>query len=96
MNAIEIVDKHQLIHQELTRQYYNDQGIDKETFDRLHAENWEIMDQKLIEGGFILAPETVRYLDEEIDDLKANVKNIYESLGKSWKVLESLGYLQGK
>ena len=59
MTYEEIVTEHQLIHAELSAEYYADPESwpgGQKAFDAVHGENWTHMDEMLIAEGYLEPP----------------------------------------
>ena len=67
-------DNHKQYHDDITAIYYDGtMGMTKIEFDQLHGQNWEYMDEALIDNGYRIKPEPSRNLLAEIDELKARL-----------------------
>lgn len=69
----EITARYQAIHDDITNQYYKLKIIDKATFDQLHSQCWQDLDNELILAGFKEAPQPSRDIVAELDELKARL-----------------------
>ncbi|MCP8308680.1 MAG: hypothetical protein H3Z53_05335 [archaeon] len=48
----EINQKYQKIHDDITREYYENHSIDEQTFNQLHGQNWQDHENELIQYGY--------------------------------------------
>jgi len=83
MTEEEIVQDHVENHRYLEKLYYHRGDISKDTFDRLHGENWKKLEEALILAGFRQIPIVPRDLAAEIDEIVERVKKLEQQWGLS-------------
>ena len=71
-----IKDMHKQLHDTLSEDYYKNKLMSKEDFDYYHGQNWDDMETELIAKGYRAIPEPTRDLLAEIDELKADIKEL--------------------
>ena len=82
MTKEEIKTKYKTIHDEMTAEFYPLKRaglVDDELqaiFVASHEQNWADMKAELIAEGYLIPPEPVRDLAAEIDELKAEIKEL--------------------
>tara|TARA_Y100000310_G_scaffold320477_1_gene376975 strand:+ start:1991 stop:2236 length:246 start_codon:yes stop_codon:yes gene_type:complete len=76
---VSIKDSYKELHDLLSESYYNFHNITKEEFGLQHGKIWTDMEAELIAGGHLTVPPVPRNLEEEIDALKVEVKNLKEA-----------------